>query len=165
MFRNFDSAKMSASMQVFPQGAERVGGGRGVPGRGGPARGERRGEQRLQRRRLRARGRGPHARPGTAIFGLRYSKTSSRQKMSNDDKTRYTLQVQCLDSLFTTRAGRRSARASSKLLFEKIEWSAKNDHEWSAKNDHRWGIFYPFKNDQRRRSMILQNVAIFFCNF
>ena len=27
--------------------------------------------------------------------------------------------------------------------FEKIEWSANNDHEWNAKNDHRWVIFLP----------------------
>ena len=31
------------------------------------------------------------------------------------------------------------------MLFEKIEWNAKNDHEWSAKNDHRWGIFIASK--------------------
>ena len=29
----------------------------------------------------------------------------------------------------------------AKLLFEKIEWSAKNDHEWSGNNYHRWVIF------------------------
>ena len=29
--------------------------------------------------------------------------------------------------------------------FEKIEWSANNDHEWNAKNDHRWVIFIASK--------------------
>ena len=31
------------------------------------------------------------------------------------------------------------------MLFEKIEWSAKNDHEWGIKNDHQWFMFIPSK--------------------
>ena len=41
------------------------------------------------------------------------------------------------------------ANRGPKLLFEKIEWSPKNDHEWRFKNDHRWVICIPSKTIKR----------------
>lgn len=55
-------------------------------------------------------------------------------------------------SKVATRAPRVPSAASF-LLFEKNEWSAKNEHEWSVKNDHRWVISeheWSAKNDHRR---------------
>ena len=42
---------------------------------------------------------------------------------------------------------------AANLLFEKIEWSVKNDHEWNSKNDHRWVIFIPSKTISIRRDL------------